>query len=64
MLTRSSSTIYDGVIVGAGGAGLFAVLTHTRCWLRDGGAGSAYRPVRLQPQSNDVASIPPKERVY
>ncbi|TCR63032.1 succinate dehydrogenase flavoprotein subunit [Bosea sp. BK604] len=42
-----------------------AWLKHTRCWLDDAGAARlAYRPVRLRPLSNDVASIPPKERVY
>jgi succinate dehydrogenase / fumarate reductase flavoprotein subunit len=40
-------------------------LKHTLCWLDgDGRARLDYRPVHLQPLSNDVASIPPKERVY
>jgi succinate dehydrogenase / fumarate reductase flavoprotein subunit len=29
-----------------------------------GGARLDYRPVHMQPLSNDVATIPPKERVY
>ena len=40
-------------------------LKHSLAWLDDGGeVRLAYRPVHLQPLSNDVASIPPKERVY
>jgi len=40
-------------------------LKHTLSWLADDGAVRlAYRPVHLQPLSNDVPSIPPKERVY
>jgi succinate dehydrogenase / fumarate reductase flavoprotein subunit len=40
-------------------------LKHTLCWLDDHGRTRLdYRPVHLQPLSNDVASIPPKERVY
>ena len=40
-------------------------LKHTLCWLDDDGrARLDYRPVHLQPLSNEVASIPPKERVY
>jgi succinate dehydrogenase / fumarate reductase flavoprotein subunit len=40
-------------------------LRHTLCWLdEDGRTRLAYRPVHLQPLSNEVASIPPKERVY
>jgi succinate dehydrogenase / fumarate reductase flavoprotein subunit len=40
-------------------------LKHSLCWLDDSDhARLAYRPVHLQPLSNDVASIPPKERVY
>jgi succinate dehydrogenase / fumarate reductase flavoprotein subunit len=40
-------------------------LKHTLCWLDDDGRVRLdYRPVHLQPLSNDVASIPPKERVY
>ena len=42
-----------------------AWLKHTLCWLDDDGRPRLeYRPVHLQPMSNDVASIPPKERVY
>jgi succinate dehydrogenase / fumarate reductase flavoprotein subunit len=40
-------------------------LKHTLSWLDDDGRVRLdYRPVHLQPLSNDVASIPPKERVY
>jgi succinate dehydrogenase/fumarate reductase flavoprotein subunit len=40
-------------------------LKHTLAWFDDAGrVRLGYRPVHLQPQSNDVASIPPKERVY
>src|SRR3984893_9987294 len=40
-------------------------LKHTLAWLDDAGrVRHGYRPVHLQPLSNDVASIPPKERVY
>jgi succinate dehydrogenase / fumarate reductase flavoprotein subunit len=40
-------------------------LKHTLCWLDDDGrVRLGYRPVHLQPLSNEVASIPPKERVY
>jgi len=40
-------------------------LKHTFCWLDDAGAVRLdYRPVHMQPLSNDVATIPPKERVY
>ncbi|HWL71027.1 MAG TPA: succinate dehydrogenase flavoprotein subunit [Geminicoccus sp.] len=40
-------------------------LKHTYCWLDDvGRARVGYRPVHLQPLSNEVASIPPGERVY
>jgi succinate dehydrogenase / fumarate reductase flavoprotein subunit len=40
-------------------------LKHTLCWSDDaGGVRLDYRPVHLQPLSNDVATIPPKERVY
>ena len=40
-------------------------LRHTLCWLDENGrARLDYRPVHLQPLSNEVASIPPKERVY
>jgi succinate dehydrogenase / fumarate reductase flavoprotein subunit len=40
-------------------------LKHTLAWLGDDGRVRLdYRPVHLQPFSNEVASIPPKERVY
>jgi succinate dehydrogenase / fumarate reductase flavoprotein subunit len=40
-------------------------LKHTLAWLdEDGGVRLAYRPVHLRPLSNEIASIPPKERVY
>ena len=40
-------------------------LKHTLSWLDDEGhVRLAYRPVHLQPLSNEVSSIPPKERVY
>ncbi len=40
-------------------------LKHTLAWLRaEGSVELDYRPVQLQPLSNEVASIPPKERVY
>jgi succinate dehydrogenase / fumarate reductase, flavoprotein subunit len=40
-------------------------LKHTLAWLDDGGrVPLAYRPVHLQTLSNEVLSIPPKERVY
>jgi succinate dehydrogenase / fumarate reductase flavoprotein subunit len=40
-------------------------LKHTLCWLADDGrARLDYRPVHLQPLSNEVSTIPPKERVY
>jgi succinate dehydrogenase / fumarate reductase flavoprotein subunit len=40
-------------------------LKHTLAWLQpDGSVRFAYRPVHLQPLSNDVASIPPSKRVY
>ena len=40
-------------------------LKHTYCWLDDGGKVRLdYRPVHLQTLSNDVSTIPPKERVY
>jgi succinate dehydrogenase / fumarate reductase flavoprotein subunit len=42
-----------------------AWLKHTLSW-RDVGEGVRldYRPVHLRPLSNDVATIPPKERIY
>jgi succinate dehydrogenase / fumarate reductase flavoprotein subunit len=40
-------------------------LKHSLCWLDDAGrAHLDYRPVHLQPLSNEVQAIPPKERVY
>jgi succinate dehydrogenase / fumarate reductase, flavoprotein subunit len=40
-------------------------LKHTLSWLDDSGRVRLdYRPVHLQPLSNEVSSIPPKERVY
>ena len=40
-------------------------LKHSLCWLDDNGrARLDYRPVHLQPLSNEVQAIPPKERVY
>ncbi len=40
-------------------------LKHSLCWLNDDGrARLDYRPVHLQPLSNEVQAIPPKERVY
>jgi succinate dehydrogenase / fumarate reductase, flavoprotein subunit len=40
-------------------------LKHTLAWRDDEGRVRLdYRPVHLQPLSNEIASIPPKERVY
>jgi succinate dehydrogenase/fumarate reductase flavoprotein subunit len=40
-------------------------LKHTLSWLdQDGAVRLDYRPVHLQPLSNEVTTIPPKERVY
>ena len=40
-------------------------LKHTLSWLNDeGNVRLDYRPVHLQPLSNEVSWIPPKERVY
>ena len=40
-------------------------LKHTLSWLDDNGRVRLdYRPVHLQPLTNEVATIPPKERVY
>jgi succinate dehydrogenase / fumarate reductase, flavoprotein subunit len=40
-------------------------LKHTLCWFGDDGhARLDYRPVHLRPLSNEVSTIPPKERVY
>ena len=33
-------------------------------WTEDGRPRIDYRPVHLQPLSNDIQSIPPKPRVY
>ena len=40
-------------------------MKHTICWIDGkGGTDLRYRPVHLQPMSNDVQSFPPKARVY
>jgi succinate dehydrogenase / fumarate reductase flavoprotein subunit len=40
-------------------------LKHTVIWVDDNGSTRIdYRPVKLQPMSNDVQSFPPKARVY
>ena len=40
-------------------------LKHSLCWLDENGKVQLdYRPVHLQPLSNEVTTIPPKERVY
>jgi len=40
-------------------------LKHSLCWLNDDGRVRLdYRPVHLQPLTNKVQAIPPKERVY
>jgi succinate dehydrogenase / fumarate reductase flavoprotein subunit len=41
-------------------------LKHTLAWFNDatGEVRIDYRPVHMQPMTNDIASIPPKERVY
>ena len=40
-------------------------LKHTVIWVDDSGKTRIdYRPVKLQPMSNDVQSFPPKARVY
>ena len=41
-------------------------LKHTAVWVDDetGKTRIDYRPVNLQPMSNDVQSFPPKARVY
>lgn len=41
-----------------------AWLKHTLAFHRDGDVELAYRPVHLNTMSNEVASIPPKQRVY
>ena len=40
-------------------------MQHTICWVaEDGSTRIGYRPVHMQPLSNDVQSFPPKARVY
>jgi succinate dehydrogenase / fumarate reductase flavoprotein subunit len=40
-------------------------LKHTLCWLDDAGdVRLDFRPVHLQPLSNEISTIPPGERVY
>ena len=41
-------------------------MKHTLAWFDDatGKVKIDYRPVHMQPMTNDIASIPPKERVY
>ena len=40
-------------------------MKHTVIWVDDSGKSRIdYRPVHLQPMSNDVQSFPPKTRVY
>jgi len=40
-------------------------MKHTMCWIDEKGEIDIdYRPVNLQPMSNDVQAIPPKARVY
>jgi succinate dehydrogenase / fumarate reductase flavoprotein subunit len=41
-------------------------LKHTLAWLDEatGAVRIDYRPVHMQPMSNDIPSIPPKARVY
>jgi succinate dehydrogenase / fumarate reductase flavoprotein subunit len=41
-------------------------LKHTLAWLDDatGKVRFDYRPVHMTPMTNDIASIPPKARVY
>ena len=40
-------------------------MKHTLCWIDDKGKTEiGYRPVVLQPMSNEVQSFPPKARVY
>ena len=40
-------------------------LRHTLCWLDDAGEVRLdFRPVHLQPLSNDISTIPPGKRVY
>jgi succinate dehydrogenase / fumarate reductase flavoprotein subunit len=40
-------------------------LKHTAIWVDDRGKTRIdYRPVKVQPMTNDVRSFPPKARVY
>jgi len=40
-------------------------LKHTLCWVDASGAASFnYRPVHLQPLTDEVAAVPPKARTY
>jgi succinate dehydrogenase / fumarate reductase flavoprotein subunit len=40
-------------------------MKHTLCWIDDKGKTTIdYRPVVLQPMTNEVQSFPPKARVY
>jgi succinate dehydrogenase / fumarate reductase flavoprotein subunit len=40
-------------------------MKHTAIWVDEKGKTRIdYRPVKLQPMSNDVQSFPPKARVY
>jgi succinate dehydrogenase / fumarate reductase flavoprotein subunit len=40
-------------------------MKHTVVWVEESGKTRIdYRPVNLQPMSNDVQSFPPKARVY
>ena len=41
-------------------------LKHTLAWLDDatGEVRFDYRPVHMRPMSNDIATVPPKARVY
>ncbi|MGA3159147.1 MAG: hypothetical protein ABSE43_16430, partial [Steroidobacteraceae bacterium] len=40
-------------------------LKHTLCWVDEQGATRFnYRPVHLQPLTDEVAAVPPKARTY
>jgi succinate dehydrogenase / fumarate reductase flavoprotein subunit len=39
-------------------------MKHTVAWLRNGKVDIDYRPVHLNPLTNEVQSFPPKARVY
>ena len=40
-------------------------MKHTLAWLNeDGTVKLDYRPVKMNPMTNDVQAIPPKARVY